>query len=172
MANSFTLTHGLQDPACCRTLSVRPARRFCCFASPLHSHRTGGNRGTRQGAPPGARFTSSSRGSGRNVSHTSGTWALLDRFPGREGEEKLPPHCLGLPPLLRAELQPLFCSAPCGILSPSTMKSVTFKLLYCNLGTCALPAGSPCWAPTAALHVAPHAIANIDRSAPRCNQRR
>lgn len=151
---------------------MRPARCFCCFASPLCSHHMGGNRGTRQGTPLGARFTSSSRGAGRNVSHTSGTRVLLDGFPGRGEEEKLPPRCLGLPPLLRAELQPLFCSAPRGILSPSTMKSVTFKLLYCNLGTRALPAGSLCWAPTAARCGAPHAITNIDRSAPRCNQRR
>lgn len=53
------------------------------------------------------------------------------------------------PPFLQAELQPLFCSTPHGILSPSTMKSVTFKLPYCNLGTSTVAAVTPRWAPSA-----------------------
>lgn len=122
----------------------------CSVAAPLHFHRTSGN--------TEVQFTSSSS--------TSGTSLLISR--ARRGGETSPCIVWALPPFLQAELQPLFCSAPRGVLSPSTMKSVTFKLLYCDLGTCALSVVTRRRAP--AFLPAP-SLTSIDQ-APRCNQRR
>lgn len=169
------LTRILQDPACCRTVSIGNSPHFFLLCHALRCPPAGDaavwqHRCTSTAQVEMLRFSSQAaalpalcqaRG---NLSPTSGTRALLCRFPGR-GEEEKPPALSGaLPPFLQAELQPLFCSAPRGILSPSTMKSVTFKLLYCNLGTFGLSAVTRRGAPATQCCIPPRAIANIYRS--------
>lgn len=74
----------------------------------------------------------------RHPARAPGTSPGLRR-PGEQPSAPSRRAACGAAPSPRAQLQPLFCSAPRGILSPSTMKSVTFKLPYCDLGTRARP---------------------------------
>lgn len=142
----------------CVSCAVVPTHGRCCSAAaPLQFHPTGSVH-ERQLCLPCVR-------QGETCHPPRALECFSADFQG-QGEEGKPPTALSgaLPPFLWAELQPLFCSTPRGILSPSTMKSVTFKLLYCNLGTFALSAVTRRWAPATQRCIPPHAIANIYRS--------